>query len=301
MYAPLLLAVPAIILGLAILVREPLENALGFEPVAGDRIVFSYSTYLPQWLLNGIFLTLGILVLMALAAGGIRFWRGIRRPGAHHGRGLGSSNGILNSAWLALRKIFTHQNFSLCTANHWRLSAHFCMFFGFIGLSLVTIWVITGKVNPLLTEFIYPFSFWSPWKVLANLAGAAVFTGSVITIGDRLVNRENAGVAGYFDWFFIWGIFLVVSTGFAAELLHYLRMVPHRHVIYFIHLVFAFALLMYLPFSKFAHLLYRTIALVQAESLGRTVSSRSRASQTKNVPERNPEKDPRDLVLGQVS
>jgi hypothetical protein len=66
-----------------------------------------------------------------------------------------------------------------------------------------------------------------------------------------------------------------VATGFATEALHYLRMAPHRHVAYFIHLVFVFALLVYLPYSKFAHLLYRTTAMVFAERYGRGPKSSS--------------------------
>jgi quinone-modifying oxidoreductase subunit QmoC len=61
----------------------------------------------------------------------------------------------------------------------------------------------------------------------------------------------------------------VVASGFATEILHYLRMSPHRHVAYLIHLVFVFSLLVYLPYSKFAHLLYRTTAMVMAERYGR--------------------------------
>jgi hypothetical protein len=66
-----------------------------------------------------------------------------------------------------------------------------------------------------------------------------------------------------------------VVSGFATELLHYLRMVPHRHVVYFIHLVLVFALLIYLPYSKFAHILYRTTAMIYAEYYGRDGSGSS--------------------------
>ena len=59
-------------------------------------------------------------------------------------------------------------------------------------------------------------------------------------------------------------------TGFVTEVLHFLRLEPHRHVAYFAHLVFAFTALMYLPYTKFAHLAYRGAAMVFAEHVGST-------------------------------
>jgi quinone-modifying oxidoreductase subunit QmoC len=105
-------------------------------------------------------------------------------------------------------------------------------------------------------------------------------------IRDRLRNREQIGSGRYFDWAFIVTLLAVVLTGFITEVLHYVRLEPHRHIAYFVHLVFAFALLMYLPYSKFAHVIYRTTAIVFAEYSGR----KNGEKQVQRADRRNSEK-----------
>jgi quinone-modifying oxidoreductase subunit QmoC len=92
-------------------------------------------------------------------------------------------------------------------------------------------------------------------------------------VWERLERREKAGISTYADFAFVLTLGLVVFTGFVTEAMHYLRLVPHRHVAYFIHLVFVFALLVYLPYSKFAHIFYRATAMVYAEYSGRKMGT----------------------------
>jgi len=145
------------------------------------------------------------------------------------------------------------------------------IFFGFIALSCVTLWIITLGINPLISgNFVYPFGFWSPWKILANLGGLALLGGIGLIIRDRMRHDEQAGAGNYYDWAFLTTIFIVVATGFFTEILHYVRLEPHRHIVYFVHLVFVFTLIIYMPYSKFAHIIYRTVAMVYAEYTGRS-------------------------------
>lgn len=268
-YIPFLLGIPAALLSLALYMKDPLEKAFGITKHAGERIVYSYSNMFPHWLLNSYFIFISILVLLAIIVGVARFWRALKSADSENGI-FTPAKGLIPSVILALQNIITHRNFTMCTTAHSRYLSHMSVFFGFIALSVVTLWVITSGLNPLLQkDFVYPFSFWSPWKILANAGGIALVTGCFLMIWDRLKDQENAPSNSYFDWALITTLLVVAFTGFITEALHYVRLEPHRHIAYFVHLVFACALLMYLPYSKFAHMIYRTVAMVYAEYSGR--------------------------------
>jgi quinone-modifying oxidoreductase subunit QmoC len=268
-FAPVLLLVPVVLLGAAILVRAPLGRALGFADQTGEPIVFSYSSFLPHWLLNGFFLMLFALVLAASAASITRYWRALRREDRRQGRGEPVKS-LSRSVGAALRRILVHRDFASCTTEHSRRRAHLGVFFGFLGLSLVTFWIITHGINPLLNEqFVYPFGFLNPWKILANVGGLALLFGAVLMIRDRVRESLHRGAYTYFHWSLNVLLLAVILTGFAAEAAHYMRFEPHRHVIYGLHLVLVFTLLAYMPYSKLAHIIYRTTALIHAEYVGR--------------------------------
>ena len=276
-FIPVLLAIPALLLWLAFRFQAPLGSALGFAAPTGQEIVYSFSPLLPHWLLNTFFGFFGLLALLAAIAGVTSFARALGKSDIW-GADPVPVKGLGVSILTVFRKILTHENFTFCETDHRRSISHFGVFFGFMALTLVTIWIITGPINPLIRgDFIYPFAFFSPWKILANLGGLAIITGLLMMIWDRLYFGHLAGTSSYFDWFLVWTLFLVVASGFATELLHYLRMGPHRHAAYFAHLVLIFALLVYLPYSKLAHLLYRTTAMVFAERYGRIVGDPARA------------------------
>ncbi len=266
---PVLLAIPAILLLLALRYRDPLGNFLGFSAGLEDTIVYSYSSAFPHWLLNIFFLGMTALVVLASIAGVTRFWSALKSAS----NPSDEVRGFWPSVWTVLKRVFVHDTFSECGRSKSRLGTHMAVFFGFAALTVVTLWIITSGINPLIQRpFVYPFNFFSPWKILANLGGAAILIGIVVMAWDRLRDTERSGPGGYFDWALLTAIFFVVTSGFATELLHYFRLEPHRHLVYFGHLVLVSGLILYLPYSKLAHLFYRFAALVHAEQIGRKKS-----------------------------
>ena len=93
---------------------------------------------------------------------------------------------------------------------------------------------------------------------------------------DRRRNTADVGKSSSFDWVFVWLLLGVGVTGFATEVFRFAvdpsaegAAVTAAYATYFVHLVLVFQLLVYLPYSKFAHIFYRTVAMVYAEHTGR--------------------------------
>jgi len=279
----LMLGIPAALLTLALAMRGRIESAVGISTTISDKIVYSYSSMYPHWMLNSLFLFLTALVVIVSVVGVVRFWQALKSapadviPGAH-------TKGILPSIVSTVKNIITHRDFKKCTSAHSRLWSHGGVIFGFTALSVVTIWVFTSGINPLLDkDFVYPFGFWSPWKMLANVGGLALLAGCLLMIFERLRENAQTGSGSYSDWALLGLLVAVVGTGFITEVLHYLRLEPHRHLAYFVHLIFAGALILYLPYSKLAHLIYRTTAMVFAEHTGRTAGPQSPLNEGEHI------------------
>ena len=268
--ALLLLGIMTVLLGGALYLKDPVGRVLGFSEELGTKIVFSYSSMLPRWMLNLFFLVLGVLAILTVLRGVIRLRKKMKTTFMQSESGAPKKK-LIPSIGAALKCIFLHENFSLCTEAHPRYWSHMAVFFGFLAFVLVTLWGITAPYNPLIAgPFIYPLSLWNPWKILANVGGIAIIAGCVLMIKDRMKNSEQTGVNNYSDWSLIGLLLAVVLTGFVTEALHFVRLEPHRHLAYFVHLVFAGALLLYMPYSKFAHIVYRTTAMIFAERYNRT-------------------------------
>ena len=110
-------------------------------------------------------------------------------------------------------------------------------------------------------------------KILGNVSAVAFIIGLAIMLMRRLTAPDQAGGSSYFDWFFIYTILGTGLTGLLTELFRWSGAINSTYVVYAIHLVFVMALLLYLPFSKFAHLGYRTVAIAWSKSVGRNLKT----------------------------
>ncbi len=179
--------------------------------------------------------------------------------------------GFIPSLLEALSEILPHTTFKECEANNIRYSAHLLTFWGMIGL-LVTTTIVAFNVDILgLLPPSQNGPGTIPIKILGNVSAIAFVVGLGIMLFRRLNVPDQAGGSSYFDWFFLLIICVTGVTGVLTEIVRLAGMVGGAYVLYAIHLVFVLSLLLYLPFSKFAHLGYRTVAITWAKSAGRNI------------------------------
>ncbi len=173
----------------------------------------------------------------------------------------------------ALSEILPHSTFKECEANNIRYSSHLLAFWGMIGLAITTAIVafnvdILGILPPSLNG---PGTV--PIKILGNISAVSFIIGLSIMLMRRLTAPDQTGGSSYFDWFFIYTILGAGLTGLLTELFRWSGSINGTYIVYTIHLVFVMALLLYLPFSKFAHLGYRTVAIAWSKSVGRNLKT----------------------------
>lgn len=275
----MLVLVPALLLLAALAVRDPLAAALGLH---GGHEAF-FAGFFPHWLLIGFYTGFTLLAFTGLIVGLVRFWGGMKAQDAALGRAA-PSRGFVPAFLAALGEIFTHKRFGDCGDQKQRKLTHLLTFYGFLALFVVTVWATVDLyVMPSLgVASLYPFTLTHPMKILANLGGIILVVGTGKAIWDRIQAPED----GYhqstsFDWVFIWLLFWVGITGFITQFFRF-TVTPETmgayeyaaYALYFVHLVLVFGLLVYLPYSKFAHMWYRTLAMTYAGMTNRVPHGR---------------------------
>ncbi len=241
---PLLLGVPVLFWALMVLLAGP---ALPVHVAAYEEVV-------PHAFIYGVFFPVAALVLLAAVISGRRFWTLLASGGPpRQGSFFAALVGVVG-------EIATHGRFGSCDEAVTRRWGHFTLFWGFVGAAvtsgLLIVWMY-GFGVPL------PLPQAHPVKLLGNLSAVLLVVGGVLLTVSRLRDGERIGVSTAFDRFFLSLVVLVLGTGVLVEVVR-LAAVPAAlaAAIYILHLGVVLALFLSFPYSKFAHMLYRTLAMV---------------------------------------
>jgi quinone-modifying oxidoreductase subunit QmoC len=97
--------------------------------------------------------------------------------------------------------------------------------------------------------------------------------GVALLVGNRLGDAKVAGASSAFDTYFLSLVVLVVLTGTAVEMVRLAGDAGLGLTLYILHLGVVMSLFLTFPYSKFAHILYRTLADTHARMTGRITNA----------------------------
>jgi nitrate reductase gamma subunit len=102
---------------------------------------------------------------------------------------------------------------------------------------------------------------------LGTLTGVLVLFGTLRALVARIKKPEKYSSHSLLsDWLFLWLLLLVTVTGFLVEVALYLPRGPvWAYVLFLVHVVIGMEIVLLFPFTKFAHAVYRPIALLVQE------------------------------------
>jgi quinone-modifying oxidoreductase subunit QmoC len=264
----------------------PLAIFIGYIMMQGgfpDSGSIIYANLFPQiGFIDPLFITLAAIAVASVGLGSLRMWSDMKKSFPPV-----KKKSIIRSAISTLISIFTHSKFKECEVNKDRFLAHFFTFYGFVLLAITTAIISVLEWAPMLgihlpvehKEIAKPYAILgldihssvTPldsviFKLIANTGAAVLIIGILLVVLNRLKKEEKGA---YFDWLLILVIAGVALSGVGAEIFRWASVPILAYSTYTIHLVFIFVLFAYLPFSKLAHVFYRTVALVYLDYSGR--------------------------------
>jgi len=261
-FAVLLTLVLALILGAFLLVQKAGSGA-------GDTVV-------TRWLFGLVdyhfieTLGMGVFALVALSVIGgiIRMIVHFRSSDAGMKTESPAENGAKNRFLPAIvevvKELVTLKRYQSCYEEDetvWFFKpwfVHWSIMWGFIGLALATVLDI-----PMLGLKDPNAATWLPSRILGMGAGLLLMYGATMAFVRRLTKSEPNTVHSRFsDWLFIVFLWGLGVTGFwLTASVYFLSDSLISQIVLLVHTVMAMELLLLFAFSKFAHVLYRPLAL----------------------------------------
>lgn len=268
---PWLLLVPALVLIACIALTAPRAADGGFQFM--QSAIVDFNLFLPHSSVDALFVFGNIIIFIFAAVGFVRFWRMLQTKAGPKQVSFVAALGAV------FKEIFAHSRFRKCDANHARAAGHMMLLFGFIGAMITTALVLVFVFLPHYLEllgaggvhsfFQVPIDLPHPVKILGAMSGLALAIGGAVLIYRRWTNKDGVGANGYADYLFLYVIFITGVTGMLSWFARLSGVSSLAYAIYFLHILSVYFLLWYMPYSKFAHMFYRTLALVHARTVGR--------------------------------
>ncbi len=238
---PLLIGVP-ILLWVALIYA-----ATGFAMPQGPLV---YGDVVPHKLIYMVFMPAFSFATVAAIVGARRYWNA-------WGSAADRSGSLLQGLAGVASDILLHKRFEKCGAARPRRFGHIALFWGFIG-ALITTSLVVVAMYGFGAELPMPQTH--PFKILGNISAVLLIVGAVALVMNRVTNA-GSGTSRAYDNFFLALVVGLALTGTGAELARYVLPASLAVALYVVHLGIVLSLFLTFPYSKFAHAMYRTLAM----------------------------------------
>ncbi|MFP4527062.1 MAG: quinone-interacting membrane-bound oxidoreductase complex subunit QmoC [Candidatus Kapaibacterium sp.] len=220
--------------------------------IRGSEIEFSdFAKHGP---LEMVFIAGNILIFAFAYITFKRYWDDLER---HYDRP--AVRGFWASAFDVVKEFLAHKKFDKCPTNSNRYWGHIYVFYGFIGTLIATAFVV---LDSFIVDFLpYPMSIIHPLKLFGMISGTLLVIGGLLLLIKRARTPERESKSTYNDLLFLWVLWGVALTGMLTVMGRLTQETLIAYPVYFVHLVLVFFLLWYMPYSKFAHMIYRFLGL----------------------------------------
>lgn len=216
--------------------------------------------FLPSQFIHKFDLTIGSILLIFLLANAIHMWYLVMVKGTTFP--VPWSIYLMEFYQLPWH-FFTQKRYSECEKKH--KHPFFMPWFIHLGLML-------GYVTMLVLVMVFieqlqsgPAIKWSV-HIFGYLATIGLVAGTVYFIRNRLrKNYVQYKKSHGTDWVFVGLLFIIVVTGVLQHIFHRTGLNVLANITYIIHLMGVVPWLLRMPFSKWAHLIYRPLAMYFAE------------------------------------
>lgn len=257
-----------VLIGLAVLLALFMYTARG--PMPGESL--KLFEFIPAATIHNLGLIVIVLVVLAGLLGAAnmiaRVWR---TSEAAQARQAGARLNWTQALWQALgvealgQKRYRQDCEAEREPQPWYKQTwfiHAASMWGFLGLLAATM-LDYGLELLGIKETGTAVPLWYPVRLLGTLAGALLLYGATYAIIRRLQGADEMTADSQpADWVFLILLWLSGVSGFVIELALYLPRAPQwGYWMFLFHVAVAMELVLLAPFTKFAHALYRTIAL----------------------------------------
>ncbi|MFW6415369.1 MAG: quinone-interacting membrane-bound oxidoreductase complex subunit QmoC [Thermodesulfobacteriota bacterium] len=282
-HLPKLIAIPAILY----LVIWFITGSMHGTPFPTEHGKIEYGlVFPPLWTIDLVFVPLLFLVLYT-------FYKGIKNLYAEFDKqprtfvvGYQKPSNFLVALWQVIKEeVLTHKKWKDCgeeEEDQIKFKGHLTLFYSFVVLAIVTGVLSASFWADMLFGILkipYPMTFFNPLNLLANIGAIALVVG-LVYLTKRRINDSGRDSSTFYDWYLLGVIWAVAITGILCEIFRFGDAVALTYITYYIHLITVFMLIVYLPWSKLGHLVYRIAALAYARKVGR-ISTEIETNQNK--------------------